>query len=185
MGQVCFLAVALSSGAYANFDLTPTPHEFVSEGINYRELLFKHDKKQVSYIPPDRWSWRGGSNRLVLTPPGQIQAEASIEHASLAAPRPLDAGCTQELVQRALHSVPPQSQNVTIVQQLDSPVIMNGNPTLEVIVSYENFGQLFHKSTLFLHLPDAEVVFRLTARKSDFESLHNTFRKSLISWQWL
>ena len=183
--STCALALALCPTAKADFDLTPTPHEYVGEGIKYQELLFKHDKRQVSYMPPARWSWRSAAGLLVLTPPDKTQAEAAIAQAPLLAPQTLDEACMKELVQRALQSVPPGIQNVKVVQQEQNPIPINGNPTWEIVISYEAYGQLFQKSMLFLHLPDTELVFRLTARETDFAALHNAFRKSLYSWQWL
>jgi hypothetical protein len=185
VANLTVLLCVLFSTARAGLDLTPTLHEFSNEGFKYRELLFKDEKKQVKYILPDRWSWRGTASSLVLTPPDKAQAEANIETAPLPNPRPFDEACVKELTQRALHSVPAESQNVTIVQQQENPVPINGNPTLEIILSYEVYGEAFAKSVLFLHLPDTELVFKLTARKADFESLHTTFCRSLFSWQWL
>jgi hypothetical protein len=179
------LIFLLFSTARADLDLTPTLHEFTREGFKYRELLFKDNEKQVRYILPDRWSWRGTASSLVLTPPGKAQAEANIETAPLPIPRPFDEACVKELVQRAESSVPAESENVTIVQQEKNTVSINGNPTLEVILAYEAYGEAFRKSVLFLHLPDTELVFKLTAPKSDFEALHDTFCRSLFSWQWL
>lgn len=180
------LILLLFGTARADLDLTPTLHEFVNEGFKYRQLLFRdsENEEQVKYIVPDRWSWRGTATSLVLTPPDKAQAEADIERAPLSIPRPLDEACVKELAQRALRSVPAESQNVSIVQQQENPVVIDGNPTVEIVLSYEAYGEAFRKSLLFLHLPDSELVFKLTARNADFEALHNVFCRSLFSWQW-
>jgi hypothetical protein len=36
-----------------------------------------------------------------------------------------------------------------------------------------------------MNLPDTQLIFRFVSRKTDFENLHQTFRGSLCSLQWL
>lgn len=180
---VCFVAIGLCSVARASLDLTPTLREYVSAGVTNRELLFKDNGREISYAPPPQWTWRGSSNALVLMPPVS-QAEAVIEQKPLTASRPMGASQTGEILERAIQSLPEGSTNVVVVEQQENPVILGGNSTLGVILSYEAFGQAFTKSFVFLRLPESELVFRCTARKSEFDALQKSFRASLFSWQW-
>src|SRR4051812_26879472 len=47
--------------ARAALDLSPFPSEFDGEGIKYTQLSFKDGQRRVRYVPPQNWTWRGGS----------------------------------------------------------------------------------------------------------------------------
>jgi hypothetical protein len=172
--------------ARAALDLSPFPSEFTGEGITYTQLTFKDDKRQVVYVPPQLWSYRGSSNQLRLTPPANFpKSDATIEKTPLAAPQPLDEKSMEALKQQLLSSLGPSALGVKVVSEEQNPLLINGNvATYEVTVAYQLYGQPFVRSVLFANLPDEQLRFKLSATKADFETLHRAFRSSLISLQW-
>jgi hypothetical protein len=179
-----FVIVALS--AKAAVDLGPIPSEFEGEGIKYTQLTFKDDKRQVVYILPQFWSYRGSSSQLHLTPPPSFaRAEAIIDTTPLAAPQALDEKAMETAKQQLLTSLGPSALGAKIVSEEQNPVLLSGNiATWEVTISYQIYGEAFTRSVLFANLPEAQLRFRLSASKKDFDALHRTFRASLVSWQW-
>src|SRR6266705_6150941 len=169
---VVFLAIAAAS-ADAGIDLTPTAVEYTSEGIKYQRLIFQQDKRRVEYNPPPGWTFRGSVERLQLTPTEKHFAEALIEAVPLTKPQPLDEKVIKALEQQFISSVPSGSQFVTVVSEERNPLLLDGTPTFEVTVSYELIGEKFLKSALFVNLSDTQLIFRLAARKDDFDALHS------------
>lgn len=168
--------------AKSGIDLTPSVSEFVGEGIKYQLLSFRQDKQRIGYNPPPGWSFSGSAERVRLIPPKKNFAEAVIEAVPLAAPQPLDEKITKALEQRFVSSLPSGSQFVAVVSEEQNPVPLNGNPTFEVIASYQLMGEKLLTSSIFANLPETQLIFRLTARKDDFESLHREFKRSIFSW---
>jgi hypothetical protein len=179
-----FVFIPLS--ARCAVDLAPLPSEFDGEGIRYTQLTFKDDKRQVVYVPPQLWSYRGSSNQLRLTPPANFpKAEATIETTPLTAPAPLDDKAMEIAKQHLFTTLGPSAQGAKIVSEEQNPIPLNGNiATYEVTISYQVYGEAFTRSVLFANLPDAQLRFKLSAPKKDFEVLHRVFRASLVSWQW-
>jgi len=175
--------IALS--AQGGIDLTPVSSEFIGEGIKYQQLTFRQDKQRIEYYPPPGWSVTGTAERVRLTPPKKNFAEAAIETVPLKAPQPLDEKNMKELQQRFIASLPPTSQFVTVVGEEPNPVPLSGNPTFEVTASYQLMGEKFVTSSIFANLTDTQLVFRLTARKDDFEALHRELKRSVLSWHWV
>jgi hypothetical protein len=179
-----FVFVALS--ARSAVDLAPIPSEFEGEGIKYVQHTFKDDKRQVVYVPPQLWSYRGSSSQLRLTPPANFpKAEATIETTPLAAPAPLDNKAMEIAKQQLLASLGPSVQGAKLVSEEQNPLLISGNvATYEITVSYQIYGEAFSRSVLFANLPDAQLRFKLSAPKKDFDALHRAFHASLVSWQW-
>jgi len=168
--------------ARGGIDFTPTASEFIGEGIKYQKLTFRKDKQLIEYYPPCGWTFLGSAERIQLRPPQKTFAEAVIEAVPLIAPQPLDEKITKALAQQFLSTVPPGSQFASVVNEEQNPVPLSGRPTFEVTVSYQLMGQKFLRSALYANLPDTQLVFRLTAKKDDFEPLHSEFRRSVFSW---
>jgi hypothetical protein len=63
--------------------------------------------------------------------------------------------------------------------------MINGHETLEVTVQYQLYSEQYQQSVLFMNLLETQLTFRFLSRKSDFEKLHQAFRGSLCSLQWL
>jgi hypothetical protein len=182
---VALALLATTLTAKSGIDLTPTVNEYIGEGIKYQKLIFRHDKQGIEYNPPPRWEFHGGPNQLQLTPPKRNFAEAVIEAVPLPAPQPLDDKVSKALEQQLIVKLPPGSQFVTIVSEGQNPVLLNGNRSFEVTVSYEVMGEKFLRSAIFANLSNTQLIFQLTARKDDFEPLHREFRMSIASWHWV
>ena len=180
-----FLLAAAFATARAGIDLTPKPHETTCEGFTFKELLFKDDKRQILYQLPNKWTYRAGADGVHLTPPGSVNADAVIQATPLAKPQPLDEKGIEAARQQLLASVPPGSQMVAVVKEEQNTVPFSGNPTYEIVVSYQVIGATFLRSAVFTNVADTQLSFRLTARKIDFEPLHDLFRRSILSWQWI
>src|SRR3954462_7470054 len=110
--------------AHAALNLSPFPSQFEAEGIKYTQLSFKDDKRQVLYMPPEQWTWRGGSSQLRLTPPAIFaRADAVIEASPLAEPQSLDEKVIAALRQQFMSTLPPGAQAVKITSEEQSPVM--------------------------------------------------------------
>jgi hypothetical protein len=171
--------------AKAGIDLTPTATEYISEGIKYQKLIFRAEKQRVEYDPPPGWSFRGSTDRLQFTPAKKRFADALIEAVPLAAPQPLDEKTAKALREQFLASLRADSQFVSVVSEEHNPILLDGNLSFETIVAYQLMGEKFVKSALFVNLLDTQLIFRLTARKDDFDALHSEFKRSMLSWRWV
>lgn len=165
-------------------DLNPAVSEYTAEGFTFHKLLFKHDKQQIAFEPPRLWSYRFTGDALQLLPGNVERAEAAICATALASPQPLDARVIDATRQQFLHSLPAESQAVTVVAEEQNPAL-NNSPSYEITASYQALGEMFVRSTLFVNLPDTQLSFRLTARKVDFDTLYSAFRSSILSWHWI
>jgi hypothetical protein len=181
-----FVLIALPSFLQAaSIDFSVTTTERTLEGIKFTLLNFHDNGKRISYQQPRGWTYSGDAQRIKFTPPNLTGAQAEIEQTPLPEPAPLDETMIKELHQKALASVPPGSQKVTILEEEKNPLTISGHETYSVTVGFEAFGHEFRKSVLYLNLPDKQVRFCTTARKQDFDKVHKGFRASLYSWQWL
>jgi predicted Zn-dependent protease len=181
---IAILLLTIAGTAQSGIDLTPAVSEYISEGIKYQKLIFRHGEQGVEYNPPPGWKFHGRPDQLLLTPPNKNFAEAVIESVPLLAPQPREEAVSKALAQEVITKLPPDSQLVTVVSEEQNPVLLNGNRSFEVTVSYQVMGEKFFRSVIFANLPDTQLIFRLTARKDDFQLLHREFRTSISSWHW-
>jgi hypothetical protein len=167
-------------------DLTAERQEYVREGIIYEQITFKDGERSVTLQMPPRWKLRSSSARIDLLPPNGQFTSAAIEATSLESPLPpWDEDALKALTERALASVPPSSQNVELVTEEHNTVVLDGRiPSFEVVVSYQALGQNFKRSTVFINLPETELIARFTAPESEFDSLNGSFQRALGSWTW-
>ena len=168
----------------AEIDLTPAVREYTSEGAKFEQLTFTHGKQRIEYVLPRGWSFDGTRTELRLKPPKKAFAEVVIDAVPLSKSQLLEQNTAKALQQQCLGSLPPGSQFVKVEQEMENPIPFDGNHSFEVIVSYQVIGETFLRSTLFVNLPDTQLIFRFTARKDDFEPLQREFRTSLGSWHW-
>jgi len=171
--------------AYGLVDLTPSPGEYKAAGITYQQLVFKDGQQNVSYDLPHGWSYRFDGGRILLTPTDVAFAEASIEAVPLPKPQPFDRATTEKLSQQVLTTLPPNSEAITITKSEQNPVLLNSNLSYEISVSYKTMGSVFQRSVLFVNAPGTQLIFKLSARKSDFDRLYSVFRSSVLTWQWV
>lgn len=170
--------------ARGGIDLTPSVTEYVAEGMKFQQLIFQDEKRRIEYEPPPGWTFHSGANQLSLNPPKKNFAEAVIQSFPLAAPQPLDEKAIKTFEQQFIASLPVGSQFVKIEQEISNSVLLDGNASFEVTVSYQSMGEKFLRSAIFVNLTDTQLMFRFSARKDDFASLHQTFKSSILSWHW-
>jgi len=179
------MILAIVITAKAGIDLTPSMSEFVSEGINYQKLTFRDDKQPLEYYPPPGWSFSGGARRVQLTPPKKNFAEGVIEAVALDKPQALDQKMIKPIEQKLIADLPPNSQFAKVEQEIENSVPVNGGPSFEIVISYQTMGEKFSRSAVFANVRNTQLVFRLTARKEDFEALHQAFKASIFSLHWV
>jgi hypothetical protein len=164
--------------------LNPTLSEFTAEGIAYKQLVFKDGKRQIAYELPSQWRYRSSADSVKLLPPNDSTADAVIKAVPLTAPRPLDDKGIAAVRDHFMSAIPPTAQNVNVVSEsLNTVPLKVAN--CEITATYQAFGEVFTRRALYLNLPDTHVIFRLTARKNEFEGLWRTLRGSILSWQWI
>ncbi len=179
-----FLVLLTGVTCFGGIDLTPSITNYTNSGMTIQQLIFKHDNNRIEYEPPAGWRFRGEPRQLRLNARDKEFAEAVIDAVPLQKPQPLDEKVMKTLEEQFVASVPPGSQSVAVMQAEQNPMLLDGNKTLEVTVSYQLMGQKFLRSALFVNLADTQLVFRLTARQDDFEPLHREFKISISSWHW-
>ena len=168
----------------AAIDFTPTTGERVLEGVVFKQLIFHEDGRRISYEQPHGWIYSGDASRIRFTAPGFPQAQAEIQQGPTPKDPNFDEVAIKALQQEVLASVPKGAQSVVTLGDERSPITINGRPTYGVTVAYNLFGQDFGLSVLFVNLPNAQLRFRVIARKEDFPKVHTLFRGSLVSLQW-
>ena len=179
------LLLAIGVPSYATIDLTPSPTEYVANGVTFHGVSFKDDKRRIDYEPPQGWTVDGSANQARLKPPKKNFAESIITSTPLTKPQALDENSIKTLEDQLIAALPVGSQFAKVEEELSNPVLLNGNASFEVTISYQLNGEKFLRSALFVNLPDAQLTFRLTARKDDFAALHREFKVSIFSWHWV
>jgi hypothetical protein len=132
-------------------------------------------------VPP-HWSCHGGGDRLVFVPAAASFAEASIQAVDLPGPQPLDEAAIAALVRQALADAPPASQAVTLVEQVENPIILEGNLSVGITISYQTLGRTFRRSTIVVNCPQRRLILRFTAPEKEFDALNTQFRRAVTSW---
>jgi len=176
------LRLAMAAGNLVEF--SAALQKFEGEGITYQRLVFKDDKRVIYFQPPRGWKCSGTENQLTLAPADRSFAEAKITSAPLDRPVALDEKAADAFKQQVLSSLPEGSRNAAIVKQEQNGLMLNNNPAIEVVISYDAFGQTFQRSVILLSTPTNQVRFQFTARKSDFDTLYRAFRASVVTWEW-
>jgi hypothetical protein len=181
---IALFLLLLTDTSYGVPDLTPSTREYIANGMKFQQLVFKDEKQRIEYEPPRGWNFEGGANQLQLKPKKNF-AEATITVTPLSKPQSLDENVRQALREQFMASLPVGSQFAKVEEEVSNPVLLNGNESFELTVSYQATGEKFFRSALFVNLRDTQLVFRLTARKDDFQALHREFKGSIFSWHWI
>jgi hypothetical protein len=171
--------------AIAAIDFTPTIGERILEGIKFPQLFFHEKERKISYEQPRGWTYSGDSSRIKFAPPSVPQAFGEISQVPLPAPQNFDEPTTKSLQDQVLHSLPGDSHDAVVVSAEKNPLMINGHDTFEVVAEYQLYGERYRQSVLFMNLSDTQLTFQFVSRKPDFEKLHQAFRGSLCSLQWL
>jgi hypothetical protein len=182
--MIALAVCAVAFVAKAEIDLTPSVTEYTAEGVKFRQLIFRDNKERIEYELPTGWSFDGSSSALRLKPPQGTFAEAVVQAAALSKAQPLDENARASLKQKVVADLPAGSQLAKIEQETESPLLLGGQPTFELIVSYQLMGEKFCRSILFGNRSNVQWSFRLTAKKTDFGQLQAEFRRSILSWHW-
>ena len=175
-----FVATKVSN---AEIDLTPIRSEYIANGAKIQQLQFKDGKRRIEYEPPAGWRIEGSGSQLTLKPKPNF-AQAAITLAPLSKPQPLDDTALTMLAEKYLADLPVGSQFAKIEEQTSNPVLIGGNASAQVTVSYQLAGEKFLRSSLISNLNNTQLMFRLTAKKNDFPALYRDFKTSLFSWHW-
>jgi hypothetical protein len=165
-------------------EFSDTDYAFTGEGVTYHKLVFKDDKRTISYQPPAGWKCRLAGNQLQLVPPDKTLCEAKISSVALDTPIAVDEHLVAGFNQQVLAELPTGAQQGVVVKQEQNALLLNGNPTLRAEVSYVAFGQRYQRSVLLVITPKNQIRFQLTARAADFDAADRAFRPSILSWEW-
>jgi hypothetical protein len=179
------LVIATLSPVFAGIDFTPGLGERVLEGIKFIEIYFHENGRTISYEQPRGWTHTGDASRIRFVPPDVPQAFGEMAQAPLTAPQNFDEATMKLLQDRVLRSLPTDSDDVVLVGAEKNPLMINQHETFEVTVAYQLYGEQYHQSVLFMNLSDTQLTFSFISRKTDFNKLHQEFRGSLCSLQWL
>jgi len=182
---IILLILTTALAVKGGIDLTPVSNDYVAEGIKHQQLTFHQDKQRIEYAPPSGWKFDASANQIHLAPPQKHFAEATISTVVLNKSQPLDENVRKALREQFMSSLPVGSQFAKVEEEVSNPVLLNGNESFEITASYQSIGEKFFRSALFVNLKDAQLIFRLTARKDDFQALHREFKGSIFSWHWI
>jgi hypothetical protein len=158
--------------------------EFTGEGVIYRRLTFRDDQRTISYLPPPGWNCSLIGKNLHLRPVDKNFAAAEIESVALDKPTVLDDSAIAAGTERVLNTLPPGSQPATLIKQETNPLPFNNSTSYEVVISYKASGDTFQRGVLFVNTPASQLIFKLTAKKADFDALYRAFRTSIATWEW-
>src|SRR3954471_19917347 len=126
--RILLLILATTRSATA-IDLTPLVEEYAGEGILYHRVLFKQEKRSIAMELPNQWSCAGGGDRVRFVPPPAFQfSEGIIVAAPLPKPQALDEAATGVFKQQIIALLPPGSQSVTVVAEIENSLRLDSNP---------------------------------------------------------
>ena len=179
---IALIAISIATSEAA-IDLTATLTEDKANGLTSKQLVFKDGTKQITYDLPLQWTHRNVGGSVKLAAPAGSNADIVIQAVALAAPQPLDEKGVAQARQHFTQDVPPTAQTLKVTENLNTVPFKGAN--CEFTATYQALGENFTRRALYINLPDTQLIFRLTARKTDFERLWRTFRSSILSWQWV
>jgi hypothetical protein len=178
--SLLLLVTCVAGPAHGSIDFTPELRESASEGST---LHFKNGEGEVAIVLPDGWTYRGGPDRLVLTPPRDKPfSEGSIEAAAPAL-KPFEPADIAQLKEQVLSTLPPNSQFVTMMLEAENTTMPAGNPSFEFMISYQALGKTFNRAVLLVNTPDSRLLFQFTAPQEIFAPLMLTFRRAVMTWR--
>ncbi len=182
---IAFIISIAAVSARAGVDFTPAVSEYSADGIKLQYLTFHDDKRRIEFEPPHGWTFEGSPAELHLRPPKKNFADALVTVTPLEKPQPLDENGAKRIQEQFVATLPPGTQFVKIEQRAENSVLLDGNPSFEIVASYQLMGTKFMRSAIFVNLPGSQLMFRITAPRDDFQALYRDFRTSIFSWHWL
>jgi hypothetical protein len=187
MRRTFFLLVCLAASlaaAQAAIDLNPALTEYTANGITFKQLVFKDDQKRITYELPPQWTYRALGDSVKLIPPTNSTADITIQAIPLLSPQSLDDKGIAAARDHFVRGMPPGSQTVKVLSEEQNTIPFKAGANCEITASYQTLGETYIRRAIYINLPDTQLIFRLNARKNEFEGLYRTFRGSILSWQW-
>jgi hypothetical protein len=178
-----FFFPVLVGSSYAAVDLTPMVREVVDDGVTYQEVSCKTPEGKVVFTLPPAWTIRGQKDRAQMTGPDKSFAEAVIEATPLQEPEPLDEAAIAKFKKQVLATLPAGSTKITTVNEAQNSLMPGGNPSFEIVITYDLWGKIFQRSALLVNGPQDRLTFRFTCLKADFTTFNTNFRRSLMTWR--
>lgn len=178
-------ALLLAQPVLAELDLTPHETEYEGDGLRFKHLAFRDNDKQVTYAPPAGWDYAGNPNRLVLHPPGNAHAEATISISTLERAQDFNESTLKKLTDEVLVSALTNGTDITLLTQQRNPLLINRKETFLVCVKYKVGREDYICSVIFLNRGREQLRSQLICRELDFKDLQRTFLGSQFSWQGL
>jgi hypothetical protein len=186
MRRTLVLIVCLASSfasAKAMIEMPPRLTEYAANGIMFKQLVFKDRTREITYELPPQWTFRNTGGSVKLVAPTSPSTDIVIQAVALGTPQPFDEKGVAQARQHFTQDVPPTAQTVKVAEEVNTVPFKAAN--CEFTATYQALGESFTRRALYINLPDTQLIFRLTARKTDFEGLWRTFRSSILSWQWV
>ena len=170
----------------AEINLTPGRSVRELDGCKFDQLEFRDGGKKITYELPKGWtSVPQDKHTLTLVPPNKNMVSAKIKFLPIPGPLVLDEVQLKHLKDTASQLLPPESRIMVEPTVTPNPLLLNEHPTCEIDILFVLHSQRLRMSVLFVDLGDSQLRFSLVSRSADFEDLHNAFRESWYSWQWL
>ena len=187
MRRTFFLFVCLAASlatARAAIDLNPALTEYTANGITFKQLVFKDDQKRITYELPPQWTYRALGDSVKLVPAANSTPDIMIQAIPLLSPQALDDKGIAAAREHFVRGMPPGSQTVKVLSEERNTIPFKAGANYEITASYQALGETYIRRAIYINLPDTQLIFRLNARKNEFEGLYRTFRGSILSWQW-
>jgi hypothetical protein len=181
---IFLLFLGLLGSSHASVDLTPAVIDRVEDGVTYREVSFKTTEGKVLFTLPPGWTIRGQKDRAQMTAAtDKSPAEAAVDATSLEKPEPLNEAVVAKFKQQVLAALPAGSAKVTTLSEAENSIMPGGNPSFELVITYDLWGKTFQRSAILVNGPQDRLTFRFTCLKSDFAVFNTHFRRSLMTWR--
>jgi hypothetical protein len=166
----------------AAIDLTPSVREFLEDGVASREVSFKTPEGKMLLDLVPGWTIRGQKDRAQITGTN-ASADAVIEAIALQKPEPLDEAAIAKFKQQVVAALPVGSTKVTVIQEGQNTLTPGGNPSFEMVITYDLWGKILQRSVFLVNGPQDRLIFRFTSLKQDFSGLETQFRRMITTWR--
>ncbi|MBS0657689.1 MAG: hypothetical protein JSR82_05495 [Verrucomicrobia bacterium] len=166
-----------------NFTVTPT----VLEVDGYREpmLIFQRNESSVAIGAPEGgWIASGTTAELAFVNPKVPGARISLRKSSLPVPKDFDAAWTASLRDTLLTTLPKDAKNGKVTDLSNQPISANGWKTFEGRLSFNQAGDRYVWSYLFLKLHEQSMLEGvIVCRESDLPATRAALFSILPTFQ--
>jgi hypothetical protein len=184
MKRICFgLFILFPLAGASAIDFTPRYAESVQDGFSVKRLYFADQAQRIYLSIPNSWRVSGDGQHGTFTPANLTQASVVLENSPISAQIAFDEKGLAAYRKTASESMPPGASEIQSEVERANEVQLNGWTSYELTFSYKSYGQRFTRSVLFINLDrERQIVFRVEARKENFEKLYQQARATLGSW---